>query len=165
MASEQIESSTKIKKIDLGQSLTILANLGVIAGIVFLGYELRQNQVVVQAQTRNEITRMFVDTERADISGEMIEIIIRKENGEELSAADEARTRIWADIWLTLFENLDYHRREGLYQQEEYEAQYRELESWINSTDSFREQFCEYRFEYTVSFQNVIVSMLELPCD
>ena len=145
--------------------LTLLANIGVLAGIVFLGFELRQNQVVVQAQTRNEIARMFVDTMRADISGEMTEIIIRKENGEELSDADEARTRIWADIWLTLFENLDYHWREGLYQQEEYEAQYKELETWINSTDSFREQFCAYRFEYTVSFQNVIDNMLERPCD
>ena len=155
-----------MKKIDLGQTITILANVGVIAGIVFLGYELRQNQVVVQAQTRNEITRMFVDTMRADISSEMIEILTRTQNGEDLDDFDERRVGIWADIWLTLFENLDYHSREGLYQQEEYEAQYRELDAWINSTDTlFRDRFCEYRFEYTVSFQDVIDSMLERPCD
>jgi hypothetical protein len=153
-----------MKKIDFGQSLTILANLGVIAGIVFLGYELQQNQVVVQAQTRNDITRMFVDTSRADISSEMIEIVTRKLNGAELSETDERRIGIWADIWLTLFENMEYHRRQGLYQQEEYEAQYRELDMWINSTDPFRDRFCEYRFEYTVSFQNVIDGMLEHPC-
>ena len=38
-----------MKKIDLGQSITILANLGVIAGIVFLGYEMRQNTIAVRS--------------------------------------------------------------------------------------------------------------------
>ena len=33
----------KFKKIDLGQIITICANIGVIAGIVFLGIELQQN--------------------------------------------------------------------------------------------------------------------------
>ena len=155
-----------MKKIDTGQALTIVANLGVIAGIVFLGYELRQNQVVVQAQTRNEITRMFVDTSRADISTNMVDIVDRKLAGESLSSADERRITIWSDIWLTLFENLDYHRREGLYQQEEYEAQYREMESWINQEDDlFRDHFCRWRFEYTVTFQELIDGLLDRPCE
>jgi len=40
-----------MKKIDLGQTITILANVGVIAGIVFLGYEMRQNTYAIQATT------------------------------------------------------------------------------------------------------------------
>ncbi len=39
-----------MKKIDPGQTITILANIGVIAGIVFLGVELRQTQRAMQAQ-------------------------------------------------------------------------------------------------------------------
>jgi len=38
-----------LKKIHLGQTIEILANLGVIAGIVFLGVELRQNNELVVA--------------------------------------------------------------------------------------------------------------------
>ena len=41
-----------MKRIDLGQTVTILANLGVIAGIVFLGLELRQNNELLTAQGR-----------------------------------------------------------------------------------------------------------------
>jgi hypothetical protein len=37
-----------LRKIDPGQALTILANIGVIAGIVFLGFELRQNNELMQ---------------------------------------------------------------------------------------------------------------------
>jgi len=38
-----------LKKIDLGPAIGILANAGVIAGIVFLGMELRQNYELVVA--------------------------------------------------------------------------------------------------------------------
>ncbi len=39
-----------MKKIDLGQTISILANLGVIAGIIFLGLELRQVQDQMEAE-------------------------------------------------------------------------------------------------------------------
>jgi hypothetical protein len=37
-----------MKKIDFGQTVTILANVGVIAGIVFLALEVRQNQETLE---------------------------------------------------------------------------------------------------------------------
>ncbi len=41
-----------MKKIDLGQTITILANVGVVAGIVFLAVELRQNNEFMAADAR-----------------------------------------------------------------------------------------------------------------
>lgn len=41
-----------MKKIDVRQTVTILANLDVIAGIVFLAFELRQNNEFLAAQAR-----------------------------------------------------------------------------------------------------------------
>ena len=41
-----------MKKIDLAQAVSILANVGVIAGIAFLGAELQQNNELLRAQTR-----------------------------------------------------------------------------------------------------------------
>ena len=38
-----------MKKIDLGQTITILANVGVIAGIIFLAFEIRQNTVALSS--------------------------------------------------------------------------------------------------------------------
>lgn len=40
----------------LNQWLTLLANVGVIAGIVFLGIEIRQNTEMIQSQTRDSIS-------------------------------------------------------------------------------------------------------------
>ena len=44
-----------MKKIDLGQTITILANVGVIAGIVFLAIELRQNNEYMAANARYDL--------------------------------------------------------------------------------------------------------------
>jgi hypothetical protein len=41
-----------MKKLDVAQILSILANLGVIAGIVFLGFELRQDNTLMASQSR-----------------------------------------------------------------------------------------------------------------
>ena len=40
-----------MKKIDIGQAMQLVANLSVIAGLVFLGLQIRQNTAAVQAQT------------------------------------------------------------------------------------------------------------------
>ena len=50
-----------MKKIDLGQTLGIVANVGVIAGILLLAYELNQNRQMMQAQTRNAISETIVN--------------------------------------------------------------------------------------------------------
>ncbi len=41
-----------MKKLELGQALGIFANVGVIAGIVFLAVELRQNNELLEAEIR-----------------------------------------------------------------------------------------------------------------
>jgi hypothetical protein len=43
-----------VKKIEIDRAIAILANLGVIAGIVFLGVELNQNNQLLQAQVRSD---------------------------------------------------------------------------------------------------------------
>ena len=40
-----------MKKIDLGQAISILANVGVIAGIVFLAVEIQQNTSAIRSQS------------------------------------------------------------------------------------------------------------------
>ena len=40
----------------LNERLTLIANLSVVAGIVFLALELQQNTQAIQAQTRDSIT-------------------------------------------------------------------------------------------------------------
>jgi hypothetical protein len=86
-----------MKKIDLGQTLTILANIGVIAGIAFLAYELRQNNQMMQVQARalqNESATDFADVILSNV--ELAAAVSRVENGEALSETDKVLLRALA---------------------------------------------------------------------
>lgn len=72
-----------MKKIDVGQTVSILANFGVIAGIVFLAVELRQNNEFLAAEAgadRRDIRRQAAII-RELTCPELRHAIIKAENG------------------------------------------------------------------------------------
>ncbi len=81
-----------MKKIALGQTITILANLGVIAGIAFLAVELQQNNELLAAQARSDLTdRAARYLEITMTSPDLSEILTREAAGEPLTTAEEFR--------------------------------------------------------------------------
>ncbi len=80
-----------MKKLDLGQSISILANIGVIAGIVFLGMEVQQNNELLDSQARQNRANGARELNAAIYNAEtgLGEAITKARNGEELTA-DEA---------------------------------------------------------------------------
>ena len=94
-----------MKKIDFPQLATILANVGVIAGIVFLGIELRQNNELMAAEARATYASMdqagwgFI-IENPDF----IEVLVKDRNGESLTEAEELRLNA---LWM---QNLAQHQ-------------------------------------------------------
>ena len=82
-----------MRKIDLGQTISILANFGVIGGIVLLAFELDQNNSLLRAQAsyglllnRTEIRRDVVNA-----PGEVVDFWVRVRANAPLTAADELR--------------------------------------------------------------------------
>ena len=53
-----------MKKIDLGQTSAVLANIGVSAGVVFLAIEVRQNNTELSAQSRFNYYQNRLDGQR-----------------------------------------------------------------------------------------------------
>ena len=96
-----------MKKIDLGQTITILANVGVIAGIVFLGFELRQNNTLLKSQARSNLdaNRLTLQLSVIENTGGIAELIVRARSGEELSRADEYRLTVRRGVTLNNFES------------------------------------------------------------
>ncbi len=50
-----------MKNIDLGQTLNTLANVGVIAGIIFLAYELNQNNEFLELEAKATRVHITLD--------------------------------------------------------------------------------------------------------
>jgi len=111
----------------------LAANIGVIAGIIFLAIEIQQNSLSTQAQTRTELTV---------IANQMIDFISRPDfviarnklrNEEELSEYEVALISGQVMMQLRTGENVFYQHRIGTFNSDEfqgYENFYREyLES------------------------------------
>lgn len=80
-----------MKKISPARLVTLIANLGVIAGILLLAFELRQNNDLMEADARQARTAMVVDAWRfTAINGDLTELRERERNGEDLTG-DETR--------------------------------------------------------------------------
>jgi hypothetical protein len=83
-----------MKKIDFGQTVSVLANVGVIAGIVFLAYELRQNNELMSADANMRLLDNRVSYwERLATDNDVAALLLKSANGDTLSPLEEYKLR------------------------------------------------------------------------
>ena len=79
-----------MKKIDLGQLISILANLGVIAGILFLAYEIRQNNQFLAEQTAYSILQNQISwTDLIGTDADAARLVFAPGNDSSLTQVEE----------------------------------------------------------------------------
>jgi hypothetical protein len=94
------------KKIDLGHAISILANLGVVAGIVFLAVEIRQNNELLQSEASIAYVEMRRGGLRAQAQDdEFLRTILKAEAGEELSSLEWLKLDLW---YYSIFVNWEW---------------------------------------------------------
>lgn len=113
-----------MKKVDLAQTLQLIGNAGVIAGILLLVYELNQNRQMMQAQTRNELSQSIID-QFLDAAGNegLTDVVIKGQSGALTEESDRRRYDWWLLARFRYWENVHYQYRNGLYEEEEFAAQ------------------------------------------
>lgn len=78
-----------MKKIEPGQLASLIANLGVLLGLLFLAYELNQNNELMEAEARLNRTILTIDAWRATSENpELTELREKERRGEPLSSAE-----------------------------------------------------------------------------
>ena len=94
-----------MKRIDLGQTISILANLGVIAGIMFLAFELQQNNDLLASQARATLLTARVTQQElmATNAGRLAEIVITSRKGEALTTTEMSQLRAYWSLMLYNF--------------------------------------------------------------
>ena len=82
-----------MKKLDFGQTVHLIANVGVIGGILLLAFELHQNNLFLDAQARltrhelrsNDSLRVYIE------NPEVAELVIKARNSEPLTEVEKWR--------------------------------------------------------------------------
>ena len=82
-----------MKKIDWGQTVAIIANVGVLLGIVFLAIEIRDSRIAILAQTQDSVADGFLALNLATINDPEIGLTFQKGlcEPEELTDLEGAR--------------------------------------------------------------------------
>ena len=108
--------------------LALIANVAVVAGIVFLALELNQNSRMMKTQTRNAITESILNFQfNAETSG--LRGVAAKANNDMSSLTPEEAGKV-AQLYvsnLRLWENIHYQYRNGVFEEDEFAA---ERNSW-----------------------------------
>jgi len=144
----------KLDKIN--QWLVLIANLGVLVGLIAVVVELRQTQTAMDADASTMRAQMALDLENNSIDTKIYEVIEKLGNGENLTLEESARARLWVRTRLRHFENLHYQHQIGVLNEEIWEAALAGLglmcgtpifqhvhPNWNseNGSDGFRESF------------------------
>jgi hypothetical protein len=104
-----------MKKIDFGQTIQILANLGVLAGIVFLGIELQQNNALLGAQARTSRAQLRLDGLRSTMSNqELLQARLKRREGQPLTPIEQAMLDMDVTGQLVLWQYVHGEFRAGL---------------------------------------------------
>ena len=149
-----------MKKIDLGQTIGLVANLGVLVGILLLVYELSQTRQINQAQTRTAIAEGIADFLVAIYSDEQLASLwVRGNAGEELSEAERSQHNGLRVAANRHFENSHYQYRTGLYDEGEFAAQ---REQWriLFSEKGVADHWCRSQASYSPEFASEINRLL-----
>ena len=81
-----------MKKISFGQAVSVISNISVLAGILLLAYELRQNQELMQAEARLNRVQMVVDAWRFSAEhADLMALREREKAGEPLTGGEVRR--------------------------------------------------------------------------
>jgi len=145
--------------------LTLGANIGVLIGILLLVFELAQNRDMVRAQTRNEISRQISDRLTAIANSEQAASVSRRaKEGLELTPDEEEQYFLMFVANMRDWENIHYQYRQGMFDEEEFEAERTAWKFVINRNRSFQKNWCLTRNNFSREYVAEIEGLLDTSC-
>tara|TARA_B100001063_G_C16724056_1_gene535251 strand:+ start:627 stop:1088 length:462 start_codon:yes stop_codon:yes gene_type:complete len=107
----------------INEGVSLIANIGVIGSIIFLGLEMQQNTEMMQSQTRNSIVEhQLILYEKVLENTEIFDITDRLNSNLDVTETERNQLHFWILSQLRMWENEFYQYQIGLFDSEEFEA-------------------------------------------
>ena len=146
--------------------LSLAANFAVLAGIVLVIVELKQNRDMMRAQTRHELAMGIVDLLQAPANNEQLAgVLYRAHSGDELSPSEQFQFELRTNALFRYWEDVHYQFRVGLYDETEFERQRGAWEASFSWSVPQRDYWCRVRTLYSPEFMAEMDRLLpDNPC-
>lgn len=146
----------------IGPWLTLLANLGVLGGIVLVIVQLNQNERMTRAQTRHQIAMGIVDQLRESATNpQLADLVMRSNSGGPLTPTERLQVQLRAGALLRIWEDEHYQYRMGLYDQAEFVHERNNWKGVLATNPSIRNVWCRSRGNYSGEFAKELNGLLE----
>ena len=124
-----------MKKIDLGQAFTILANVGVIIGIVFLAIEIRHASDATRLQTIESVSAGWFQLNDAIVRDPQVARVwtVGLYNPSALSDAEAVQFSMYLRMFSNQVLRVGQHRDLGLLPDTEYQNALRQLAALVDT--------------------------------
>jgi hypothetical protein len=138
----------------------IVAVLGVLLGLVFVGWEIRQNTEMMRSQTRADVMQSVLSLIQMERDPAYIRAELKRRTGEELTPEDLYLLENTANATLRVWENTHYQYERGLFIESEFQA---DLAVWreLMQEPQFSDLWRRSRHTYSESFRAVIDGLIE----
>jgi len=141
--------------------LTLAANIGVIIGLVLVILELNQNQTMMRAQTRHELSTTLVELLLESATNQQLSsVMYRASQGQEVTPEELYQFRMRSNALLRYWEDVHYQYRLGLYDEEEFSRQRLVWRNSLTTAPGFRKEWCDTRQWYSTEYAAEMDSML-----
>ncbi len=141
--------------------LMLVANLGVLAGLVLVILQLNQNERMIRAQTRHEIASGIIEL-LADSGGneQLADVIRRGAIGEPLTPVEQQQYTLRMGALLRLWEDEHYQYRMGLYDEAEFGHERETWKSVLASSKGLIDLWCRTSGNYSAEFAATVTALL-----
>ena len=145
----------------LARWLNLVANVGVLVGIVLVIVELDQNRDMMRAQTRHEMAMGTVDLMQTPASNQQLsELMYRAENGFELTPEDRFQFNMRTNALLRYWEDVHYQYRVGLYDEVEFSVQREAWRAALLRSRGMLRYWCDVRDLYSPQYAREMNALL-----
>ncbi len=151
-----------MKKIDLGQTIAILANLGVVASLIFVGIQVQQGAAATRSATVLQLKDSWVQLNLASATSAELAEAFRLVETQGWDGADYSSKVLVASFYRTLFHiwsNAYYQFQNGTLDGGQWAPHLREAKNAIQ-TPSIRQVWSDWDFVYDDSFRNLMNDLI-----
>lgn len=148
----------------VNEGFSIIANIGVIASIVFLAVELQQNTNMMESQTRNSIVENQLSFyERGILNSEFAEVanrLRREPDAYPDGSTEYFQYQLFVLSQLRMWENEFFQFQKGLFEADEFDARTNTWRFNIGLT-SIREAWERQQDQFAPSFRDYLNEIIE----
>ncbi len=151
-----------MNKIDLGQTIAILANLGVIASLIFVGVQVQQGAIATRSATVLQLKDSWVQLNLASATSVELAEAFRSVETQGWNDADYIAKNLVASFYRALFHNWSnayYQYQNGTLEEEQWAPHLREAEASVRKP-GMRDIWSSWGYVYDDPFRNLMDDLI-----